>query len=148
MATVLLGSESPKAPAEGTQTSVNGEEVKSDESVQLPARTIVLIDTPDVDLEGNKVPLDKKLMEIRTAFALHSDAPAKWVEGVNEGFTAAVSQVFDCPVGRPDNWDEEQEQPVQQAEPEQTEAPKAETVSEVQVEGNIEGDEGVMTYSH
>lgn len=105
MSTVLLGSEAPKAPAQGAQASVNNEGVKSDESVSLPARTAVLIDTPDLDSEGNKIPLDKKLLEIRNAFALHSDKTASWVEGTEKGFTDAVSQVFDCKVGRPDDWD-------------------------------------------
>lgn len=109
MATVLLGSEAPKAPAMGTQASVNGEATKNDETVQLPAKTVVLIDTPDLDDEGNKIPLDKKLQEIRNAFALHSDQGASWVEGADEGFTGAVSQVFDCEVGRPDGWDDASE---------------------------------------
>jgi hypothetical protein len=118
MATVLLGSESPKAPQSGTQANVNGEAAKSDETVSLPERTLVLIDTPDVDAEGNKVPLDKRLQEIRNAFALHSESGAAWVEGEDENFTNSVSQVFDCPVGRPDSWKEEQTNEPKQTEEE------------------------------
>jgi hypothetical protein len=126
MSTVLLGSEAPKAPELGTQASVNGEEVESDLNVDLPARTIVLIDTPDFDADGNKVPLDKKLMEVRNAFALHSSDGASWVEGEESGFTGAVGQVFDCEVGRPNDWDEK---PA--AEKPQTEGTP--TVSQVEV---------------
>lgn len=106
MATVFLGSTAPIAPAPGTQATVNGAAPKSDPQAKLPAQTVVVIDTPDVDDYGNKVPLDKKLNEIRTAFSLHSENSAAWVEGADVGFTSAVSQVFDCPVGRPDKWDQ------------------------------------------
>jgi hypothetical protein len=116
MSTVLLGSEAPKAPELGTQATVNGEEAKSDQSTNLPERTVVIIDTPDFDTEGNKVPLDKKLMEIRNAFALHSSDAAAWVEGADDVFTGAVSQVFDCEVGRPGDWKPAAEEPEAQQE--------------------------------
>lgn len=105
MATVYLGSTAPITPEPGTQATVNGAAPKLNQNADLPAQTIVIIDTPDLDDHGNKIPLDKKLNEIRTAFALHSEKSAAWVEGADQGFTSAVSQVFDCPVGRPNGWD-------------------------------------------
>lgn len=104
MALVLLGSDSPKTPATGLQVTVNGDAVSS-EDVDLPSRTTVLIETPDMDLQGQPIPLDKKLSEVRNAFALHSDGDAAWVEGIDVGFTDAVSQIFNCPIGRPQDWD-------------------------------------------
>jgi hypothetical protein len=101
MATVLLGSNAPLAPAIGLQATKNGERPQSDPNAKLPSQTMVIIDTPDTDDFGRKIPLDKKLNEVRSAFALHSKEPASWVEGADEGFTSAVSQVFDCQVGRP-----------------------------------------------
>lgn len=105
MATVLLGSTSPQRPSEGTSTSVNGEPVETTTD-DLPSKTVVLIETPDTDVEGNPIPLDKKLSEIRNALALHSQNGAEWVEGVDEDFTKNVSQTFNCQVGRPDGWDD------------------------------------------
>ena len=105
MATVLLGSTSPQRPPEGTSASVNGEPVETT-TESLPSKTVVVIETPDTDIEGNPIPLDKKLSEIRNALSLHSQNGAEWVEGMDEDFTRAVSQTFNCSVGRPDGWND------------------------------------------
>lgn len=105
MASVLLGSTTPRDAALGTSVSVNGESAKEDNGTNMPEQTVVLIDTPEVDNEGNTIPLDKQLTEIREAFALHSKEPAAWVEGTDEEFTKMVSKVFGCDVNRPDAWD-------------------------------------------
>lgn len=101
MATVLLGSTSPRQAPVGTSVSVNDEAPESVEDAPTSGKSVVLIATP-VDQ-----PLDKKLAEVRNAFRLHSHEDAVWVEGHNDFFNQAVSQVFNCPVGRPDDWDAE-----------------------------------------
>jgi hypothetical protein len=121
MATVLLGTNSPKSAPLGTSASVNGEQVPSQKGPNLPDHTVVLIETPDVDGAGNPVPLDKRLSEIRTAFALHSGEAAAWVEGSDVDFTKNVSQVFNCSVGRPSGWDTPQ--PVAEKPQEPAQAP-------------------------
>jgi hypothetical protein len=99
MATVLLGSTSPRTAPEGTSVSVNNETVAVDENAPK-GKSVVLIETP----QG--APLDKQLLEVRNAFALHSNSDAVWIEGHDEFFCKAVSQMFvDCKIGRPSDWD-------------------------------------------
>lgn len=112
MATILLGTTSPKSPPPGTSTSVNGESVEAPQDPNLPDQTVVLIETPDTDFDGVAVPLDKKLTEVRNAFVLHSGEGAAWVEGQDEDFVKNVSQVFNCKVGRPSNWSEKPQEPI------------------------------------
>lgn len=111
MATVLLGNVAPIQAPVGTSVAVNGEVVAAPEPVEntLGEKTIVLVETPDYDAEGQLIPLDRKLAEVRNAFALHAASPAAWVEGHDDFFNQAVSQVFGCPVGRPADWDGVQE---------------------------------------
>lgn len=126
MATVLLGNKSPIVTPPGTSVVVNGQ--APEQAVpDVPKQTIVIIDTPELDVEGNAIPLGKRLTEIRNAFRTHSDAEAAWVEGHDDFFTKAVAQEFSCPIGRPSDWDTE---PVVQPANEQT----AQTVSQVDVE--------------
>lgn len=132
MATVLLGNTSPVQAPVGTSVAVNGEQVAAPAPVEstLDEKTIVLVETPDFDSDGQAVPLDKKLAEVRHAFAVHSADQADWVEGHDEFFTLAVSQVFDCAVGRPDGWDA----PAAPAAPSApAAAPTASVVADVQV---------------
>lgn len=135
MATVLLGNTSPIQAPVGTSVVINGEQVTAPEPVEstLAEKTIVLVETPDADAEGQTIPLDKRLAEIRSAFAVHSSAPAVWVEGHDEFFTQAVAQVFSCPIGRPDDWDASPEAPEAVSAPESV--PVAATVQEVPVTG-------------
>jgi hypothetical protein len=107
MATVLLGSTSPRQAPVGTSVAVNGEASEPVEDAPVAGKSVVLIETPDD--EG----LDKQLAEVRNAFRLHSHEDAAWVEGGDDFFAKAVSQVFNCPVGRPDDWDaEDAQEPV------------------------------------
>jgi len=120
MATVLLGISAPKQQTPGVSVSVNGESDHEDETVEH-SHQVVFVDTPDVDLNGKRVPLDKKLGEIRYALSLHSHEEADWVEVVNdESFTQNVADIFDCEVGRPDDWkvdDEPEDTPQTSQEP-------------------------------
>lgn len=113
MATVYLGNNAPVQAPLGTSVKVNGESDGPAPEV-LEGKTIVVIQTPDTDSEGNPIPLDKKLTEVRNAFAVHSAGSAVWVEGHDDFFNQAVAQVFGAQVGRPADWDapEEPQEPV------------------------------------
>lgn len=107
MATVFLGNTSPVDVPLGIQVHVNGE--SSEEHEAQPSKlhkTIVVIDTPDHDSEGKKIPMSKKLLEIRNAFKLHSaDEKAAWVESHDDGLAKLLAEDFDVEIGRPKDWD-------------------------------------------
>jgi hypothetical protein len=101
MPSVLLGNTSSKTPAPGV--AVNGE----GESTPLEGKTILHIDTPDFDAYDKPISLDKQLGEVRFAFGIHSDGGPAWVEGGDAFFAQAVARSFNCPIGRPTDWDDQ-----------------------------------------
>ena len=106
MPTVLLGNTSPIELPQGTTAIVNDE--VGERSASIGGKTEVLIVTPDDQ------PLDKKLVEVRNAFRMHSTDDAVWVEGSDEFFNEAVAQSFGCSIGRPSDWNasESTQEPV------------------------------------
>lgn len=118
MATVFLGNTSPRDVPAGTQVHVNDEHVGGDEGTPRQGKTIVVITTPDTDIEGKKIGLGKKLLEIKNAFRIHSvEGIPAWVEAHDEDFAKAIADEFDIKVGRPEDWDpKEEEVPVREAE--------------------------------
>lgn len=52
--------------------------------------------------------LSESIDVVKKVFASHhSDDDPAWVESDNEVLALALSQDLDCPIGRPEDWDEE-----------------------------------------
>lgn len=110
MATVFLGNTSPREVPEGTQVHVNGEYVGGDEGTPVQGKTVVTIITPDLDAHGKRIGIGKKLLEIKNAFRVHSvEGVPAWVESHDDKFAQLIADEYDIPVGRPDDWDPEEE---------------------------------------
>lgn len=92
-----LGNSNAIEPQVGTNVvSPQGEDSSAPAPVEISGDQITTIEVPD----GR--PLDEALPEIKTVWFLHSTGRPQWVEGNNDLLVAAVSNVFGCPVGRPD----------------------------------------------
>jgi hypothetical protein len=85
------------------------EAVKTDETTDAIER----VARPDLGQQvttfnvPDNVGIGEALQTVAKVFASHhSDEPPAWVESDDEDFASALSKQFNCPIGRPNDWEE------------------------------------------